>query len=105
MSLNIGINGCGRIGKLVFRAAFENFKNINVVAINDPFLKTDYMVYQLKYDSVHGKFKGTIEKVDEHTIKVNGQTIKVFNEMKPADIKWGSVGAKVVAESSGAFLT
>jgi glyceraldehyde 3-phosphate dehydrogenase len=59
----------------------------------------------LKYDSVHGKFKGTIEKVDENTIKVNGQTIKIFNEKNPADIKWGSVGAKLVAESSGAFLT
>lgn len=60
MSLPIGINGCGRIGKLVFRAAMEN-KNVNVVAINDPFLETDYLVYQLKYDSVHGKFNGTIE--------------------------------------------
>ena len=59
----------------------------------------------MKYDSVHGKLNGSIEKVDENTIKVNGRDIKVFNEMKPADIKWGSVGAKIVAESSGAFLT
>ena len=104
MALNIGINGCGRIGKLVFRAALDN-KNVKVVAINDPFLQTDYLIYQLKYDSVHGKFNGTIEKVDENTIKVNGHEVKVFNQMKPADIPWGSVGAKLVAESSGAFLS
>lgn len=59
----------------------------------------------MRYDSSHGKFKGTIEKVDEHNIKVNGKTIRVFNEMKPSNIKWGDVGAKLVAESSGAFLT
>ena len=105
MSLNLGINGFGRIGKLVFRAAFENFKNVNVVAINDPFLPTDYLIYLLKYDSIHGRFNGTIEKVNESTIKVNGKTVKVSQEMKPAEIKWGDFGATFVCESSGTFLT
>jgi len=105
MSLRFGINGFGRIGRLVFRAAFENFKNVSIVGINDPNLPVDYLIYMLHYDSAHGRFNGTIEKVDDHTIKVNGQTVRIFNEMKPADIKWGDVGATIVCESTGVFLS
>jgi len=105
MSLLLGINGFGRIGRLVFRAAFDNHKNVNIVAINDPFLPADYLVYMLRYDSAHGRFNGTIEKVDDHTIKVNGHTVRIFNELKAGDIKWGDVGASVVCESTGVYLS
>lgn len=105
MSIRLGINGFGRIGKLVFRGTYENNKGIQVVAINNPSTSIDYLIYQLKYDSAHGVFKGTVEKVDEQNIRVNGQNIRVFNELKPSDVKWGDYGADIICESSGAFLT
>ncbi|KRX09512.1 hypothetical protein PPERSA_12255 [Pseudocohnilembus persalinus] len=105
MSVNLGINGFGRIGRLVLRAAMENKQTVSVKAINDPFLPIDYLIYQLRYDSAHLKFNVPIEKVNDSTISVNGQQIRIFNEKNPADIKWGDVGATVVCESTGAFLT
>ncbi len=100
--IKVGINGFGRIGRLVFRAAMEN-ENIEVVAIND-LLPPDYMAYMLKYDSVHGKFKGTIE-VGENQIIVNGKPIRVTAERDPANLKWDEVGTEYVVESTGLFLT
>lgn len=106
MALRLGINGFGRIGRLVLRASVENKANeIKVVAINDPFMDVDYLIYQLKYDSAHLKFPGKIEKVDDHTIKVNGQNITLYKEKDPAQLKWGDAGADIVCESTGAFLT
>jgi glyceraldehyde 3-phosphate dehydrogenase len=105
MALRVGINGFGRIGRLVLRAAVENKPNdITVVGINDPFLPVDYLVYQLRYDSAHLKFGGKVEKVDDKTIKVNGKTIKIYNSLKPEEIKWRECGADIVCESTGAFL-
>lgn len=106
MALRLGVNGFGRIGRLVLRAAVENkSKEVQVVAINDPFMDIDYLIYQLKYDSAHLKFGGKIERVDDHNIKVNGNKITLFKEKDPALLKWGSVGADFVCESTGAFLT
>jgi glyceraldehyde 3-phosphate dehydrogenase len=102
--VRLGINGFGRIGRMVCRAAIERGGNVEVVAVNDPFLDLDYMVYQLKYDSVHGVFPGTIEAADGKLI-VNGQAIAVFQERDPAKIPWGSVGADVVCESTGVFTS
>eukprot|EP01068_Selenidium_serpulae_P016239 Selendium_serpulae@DN6278_c0_g1_i2.p1 len=101
MSVKIGINGFGRIGRLVFRAASDNAK-VQVTAINDPFMDLDYMVYQLKYDSVHGVFKGTVEKKDGKLV-VCGKPIDVYNEKDPAAIPWGKSGADYVCESTGVF--
>lgn len=98
----IGINGFGRIGRLVLRAAVE--KGATVVAINDPFIGLDYMIYLFKYDSTHGRFKGTVTSQDGHLV-VNGNKIAVFNERDPKDIKWGSAGAEYVVESTGVFTT
>ena len=98
----IGINGFGRIGRLVFRASFEK-ENLQVVAIND-LLDIDYMAYMLKYDTVHGKFKGTVEVKDGHLI-VNGIPVRVTAEPDPANLKWDEVGAEYVVESTGLFLT
>ncbi len=103
MSVKVGINGFGRIGRLVFRAAAEN-ANIQVTGINDPFIDLDYMVYMLKYDTVHGTFKGTVEIADGQLV-VNGQVVKVFGEMDPANIDWASCGADYVVESTGVFTT
>jgi glyceraldehyde 3-phosphate dehydrogenase len=104
MSVRIGINGFGRIGRLVFRAATGEKNNIaKIAAVNDPFMDLDYMVYLLSYDSVHGRFNGTVKKVDGG-IEVNGHKIRVFAEKDPANIKWGDVGADYVCESTGAFL-
>jgi glyceraldehyde 3-phosphate dehydrogenase len=101
----MGINGFGRIGRFVFRSTFLNNKDkARVMAINDPFMSLDYLVYLLKYDSVHGRFPGTVEKVDGG-IKVDGHLVKVFNETDPTKIGWGSVGADYVCESTGVFLT
>eukprot|EP01090_Pellita_catalonica_P014482 TRINITY_DN36_c0_g1_i1.p2 TRINITY_DN36_c0_g1~~TRINITY_DN36_c0_g1_i1.p2 ORF type:complete len:358 (+),score=68.12 TRINITY_DN36_c0_g1_i1:58-1074(+) len=97
----LGINGFGRIGRLAFRAALS--KNIEVVAVNDPFMPVDYMVYQLKYDSVHGCFPNQDIKEDNGTLVVNGKPIKVFTEKNPADIKWGDAGVDCVLECSGVF--
>merc|ERR1711926_57638 len=99
---NIGINGFGRIGRLVLRAAVEN--GATVVAINDPFIPLDYMVYMFKYDSTHGQFKGEV-KEDGKFLYVNGAKIHVFGERDPANINWASAGAEYVVESTGVFTT
>ncbi len=100
--VKIGINGFGRIGRLVFRVAAEK-ENIEVVGIND-LLDVDYIAYMLKYDSTHGQFKGTVEVKDGKLI-VNGSEIRVTSERNPADLKWDAVGAEYVVESTGLFLT
>ncbi|MCW8108646.1 type I glyceraldehyde-3-phosphate dehydrogenase [Alteromonas ponticola] len=102
MTIRVGINGFGRIGRLVLRAAMER-SDIEIVAVND-LLETDYIAYMLKYDSTHGKFRGTIE-VDNHNLIVNGQRIRVTNEKDPAKLKWDEVEADVVVEATGLFLT
>jgi len=98
----IGINGFGRIGRLVMRAAID--KGADVVAINDPFINLDYMVYMFKYDSTHGRFKGDVKAEEGHLV-VNGKKITVFNEMKPENIAWGKSGAEYIVESTGVFTT
>ncbi|MDD2283776.1 MAG: type I glyceraldehyde-3-phosphate dehydrogenase [Paludibacter sp.] len=101
--IKVGINGFGRIGRLVFRAAQQR-NDIQVVAVNDPFLDLDYLIYMLKYDTVHGKFNGTAENKDGKLI-VNGKEVAFFAEMDPANIKWGAAGADYVVESTGVFTT
>ncbi len=101
--VKLGINGFGRIGRLVFRASVER-GNVQVVAINDPFIDLDYMVYMLKYDSVHGRFKGEVSVKDGKLI-VNGKEVVVYNSMKPEEIAWGAAGADYVVESTGVFTT
>ena len=104
MTIKIGINGFGRIGRMVFRAAVQNFSNdIQIVGIND-LLEPDYLAYMLKYDSVHGRFKGEVS-VDGDTLVVNGQRIRLTAVKDPAELKWGEVGADIVIESTGLFLT
>ncbi|NOY97268.1 MAG: type I glyceraldehyde-3-phosphate dehydrogenase [Chlorobi bacterium] len=100
--IKIGINGFGRIGRLVFRAAI-NKENIEIVGIND-LIDVDYMAYMLKYDSTHGRFKGEVA-VEDGALVVNGQKIRVTSEKDPASLKWGEVGAEYVVESTGIFLT
>ena len=100
--MKIGINGFGRIGRLAFRAAIER-PDIEIVGIND-LVEPDYMAYMLKYDSTHGTFKGTIA-VEGGNLVVNGKTIRVTAEKDPANLKWGEVGAEVIIESTGLFLT
>ncbi|MBS1533162.1 MAG: type I glyceraldehyde-3-phosphate dehydrogenase [Bacteroidetes bacterium] len=100
--MKIGINGFGRIGRLAFRAAIER-PDIEVVGIND-LVEPDYMAYMLMYDSTHGKFKGTVAVEGGHLV-VNGKTIRVTAEKDPADLKWNEVGAEIVIESTGLFLT
>ncbi|XP_075868695.1 glyceraldehyde-3-phosphate dehydrogenase 2 [Nelusetta ayraudi] len=100
--LSVGINGFGRIGRLVLRACLE--KGIKVVAINDPFIELSYMVYMFKYDSTHGRYKGDVSMKDDKLI-VDGNAINVYQCMKPAEIPWGSAGAKYVVESTGVFLS
>lgn len=105
MSINIGINGFGRIGRLVMRAA-ANKPNINIVAVNDPFIPVDYMEYMYKYDTVHGRAPETIShRKDDAVIIVGDKEVKVFNEMEPTKIAWGSVGADYVIESTGVFTS
>ncbi len=103
MAIKVGINGFGRIGRMVFRAAVQNFQDIEVVAIND-LLEPDYLAYMLKYDSVHGRFKGEVA-VDGSTLIVNGRRIRLTAERDPAALKWGAAGADIVIESTGLFLT
>ena len=103
MSIKIGINGFGRIGRMVFRAAVANHSDIEVVGIND-LLEPDYLAYMLKYDSVHGRFKGEIA-VEGNTLIVNGRRIRLSAERDPAALKWGEIGADIVVESTGLFLT
>ncbi len=102
MAIKVGINGFGRIGRMVFRAALKNFKDIEIVGIND-LLEPEYLAYMLKYDSVHGRFQGTIA-VEGNTLVVNGQKIRLTAEKDPAALKWSDVGAEIVVESTGLFL-
>ncbi|MBA2962874.1 MULTISPECIES: type I glyceraldehyde-3-phosphate dehydrogenase [Ramlibacter] len=103
MTIKIGINGFGRIGRMVFRAAVQNFQDIEVVGIND-LLEPDYLAYMLQYDSVHGRFDGDVA-VDGNTLVVNGKRIRLTAVKDPAELNWGAVGADVVVESTGIFLT
>ena len=103
MTIKVGINGFGRIGRMVFRAAARDFKDIEIVGIND-LLEPDYLAYMLKYDSVHGRFKGDVS-VEGNTLVVNGRKIRLTAVKDPAELKWGEVGADVVVESTGLFLT
>jgi len=104
MAIKVGINGFGRIGRMVFRAAVQNFsKDIEIVGIND-LLDPDYLAYMLKYDSVHGQFKGEIA-VEGANLIVNGKKIRLTAEKDPAALKWNEVGAEIVVESTGLFLT
>jgi glyceraldehyde 3-phosphate dehydrogenase len=102
MTIKVGINGFGRIGRMVFRAAARDFKDIEIVGIND-LLEPDYLAYMLKYDSVHGRFKGDVS-VEGNTLVVNGKKIRLTAVKDPAELKWGEVGADVVVESTGLFL-
>jgi glyceraldehyde 3-phosphate dehydrogenase len=101
-TIKVGINGFGRIGRLVFRAA-QTMPQIEIVGIND-LIDVEYMAYMLKYDSVHGRFNGEVEVKDGHLV-VNGNPIRVSSEMNPADLKWDEVEAEYVVESTGLFLT
>ena len=103
MAIKIGINGFGRIGNLSFQAAMGK-EEIEVVAINDPFITPDYMAYMVKYDTVHGRYPGTVKSEDGKLI-VNGKEIKVYNEMEPKNIPWGELGVEYVLECSGVFTT
>ena len=103
MGIKVGINGFGRIGRMVFRAGLKN-PNIEFVAVNDPFMTPDYMAYMLKYDTMHGRYDGTIE-YDDNSITVDGKKVQFFAEMDPKNIPWGKVGADYVVESTGVFLT
>jgi len=102
MTIKVGINGFGRIGRIVFRAAQQR-SDIEIVGIND-LLDAEYMAYMLKYDSTHGRFDGTVEVKDGHLV-VNGKTIRVTSERDPANLKWNEIGVDVVAEATGIFLT
>jgi glyceraldehyde 3-phosphate dehydrogenase len=102
MAIKLGINGFGRIGRMVFRAAVQNFNDIEVVGIND-LLEPDYLAYMLTYDSVHGRFKGEVSVVNGHLV-VNGKTIRLSQERDPAALKWDAVGADIVIDSTGLFL-
>ncbi|MGE8396498.1 MAG: type I glyceraldehyde-3-phosphate dehydrogenase, partial [Comamonas sp.] len=103
MTIKVGINGFGRIGRNVLRSAIQNFSDIEIVGIND-LLEPDYLAYMLKYDSVHGRFDGEVS-VDGNTLVVNGKKIRLTQERDPANLKWDEVGAEVVIESTGLFLT
>jgi len=103
MTIKVGINGFGRIGRVVFRAAAKDFPEIEVVAIND-LLDADYLAYMLKYDSVHGRFDGDVS-VDGNYLVVNGKRIRLTAERDPANLKWNEAGADIVIESTGFFLT
>ena len=105
MAIKVGINGFGRIGRCVFRAAVQNFADdIEIVGIND-LLEPDYLAYMLQYDSVHGRFKGGSIAVDGNNLVINGKKIRLTAERDPANLKWNEVGADVVIESTGLFLT
>ena len=98
MTIKIGINGFGRIGRMVFRAAVQNFSDVEVVAIND-LLEPDYLAYMLSYDSVHGRFQGEVS-IDNGTLIVNGKRIRLTAVKDPSELKWGEVGADVVDRKS-----
>ncbi|XP_032171911.1 glyceraldehyde-3-phosphate dehydrogenase-like [Mustela erminea] len=99
----VGVNGFGRIGRLVTRAAFNSGK-VDIVAINDPFIDLSYMVYMFQYDSTHSKFHGTV-KAEDGKLVINGKSISIFRERDPANIKWGDAGTEYVVESTGVFTT
>ena len=103
MAIKVGINGFGRIGRMVFRAVAKEFPDVEIVGIND-LLDPDYLAYMLKYDSVHGRFDGDVQ-VDGSNLVVNGKTIRLTAERDPAALKWDEVGAEIVIESTGLFLT
>ena len=103
MTIKVGINGFGRIGRMVFRAAVRDFSDIEIVGIND-LLEPDYLAYMLQYDSVHGRFKGTVA-VEGNNLIVNGKKIRLTAVKDPAELKWNEIGADVVIESTGLFLT
>lgn len=103
MATKVGINGFGRIGRLVFRVAMGN-PDVTVTGVNDPFMTPEYMAYMLRYDTVHGRFEGTIE-VKEDALVVNGEEVKFFACMNPADIPWSSCGAEYIVEATGIFVT
>jgi len=103
MAPKVGINGFGRIGRLVLRSALAK-GTVDVVAVNDPFIDLEYMVYMFKYDTVHGRFKGDV-KADNGKLVVDGKAIEVFSKMKPSEIPWGQAGATYVVESTGVFTT
>ena len=101
--IKVGINGFGRIGRLVMSVSLER-DNVDVVAVNDPFIDVEYMKYMLTYDTIHGKYNADI-KVEGNDLVINGKIVKVFNCMEPSEIPWGEVGAEYVVESSGVFTT
>ncbi|MFT7413483.1 MAG: glyceraldehyde 3-phosphate dehydrogenase [Methylophagaceae bacterium] len=103
MTIKVGINGFGRIGRMAFRAAAKDFQDIEIVAIND-LLDPEYLAYMLKHDSVHGLFAGEVSVVDGHLV-VDGKTIRITAERNPADLKWDEVGADLILECTGFFLT
>ena len=103
MTIKVGINGFGRIGRMAFRAATKDFQDIEIVAIND-LLDPEYLAYMLKHDSVHGLFTGDVSVVDGHLV-VDGKTIRITAERNPADLKWDEVGADLILECTGFFLT
>ncbi len=104
MAIKIGINGFGRIGRLVFRAAIAQPETFEVVGVNDPFVDADYMVYMVKYDTIHGRFNGCV-KEENGKLVVNGKAINVYGCMNPEEIPWGECGAEYVVESTGVFCT
>ena len=99
--IRVGINGFGRIGRLVFRAAMEN-KNVEVVGIND-LIETDYLSYMLRYDTTHGKFKGSVS-TEGNNLVVNGNKIRITSEKEPSNLKWSEINAEYIVESTGLFL-
>ena len=103
MSVKVGINGFGRIGSLAFSASFDK-EDIDVVAVNDPFIDVEYMVYMIKHDTIHGQFKGEVY-AENGELVINGHRVKVFNEKDPANIPWGEIGVEYVLECSGVFTT
>jgi glyceraldehyde 3-phosphate dehydrogenase len=103
MSIKVGINGFGRIGRMVFRAAVQHFPDVEIVGIND-LLEPDYLAYMLRYDSVHGRFKGEVA-VDGSTLIVNGKKIRLTAVKDPAELKWSEIGADIIVEATGLFLT
>src|SRR3972149_8790985 len=103
MAIKVGINGFGRIGRMVFRASIQDFPEIEVVAIND-LLEPDYLAYRLSYDSVHGRFKGDVS-VSGNNLVVNGKKIRLTAERDPANLKWNEAGVDIVIECTGFFLT
>ncbi len=104
MAIKVGINGFGRIGRLVFRAAVAQPEKFEVVGINDPFIDVDYMVYMTKYDSMHGRFEGEVSAKDGKFV-VNGKEIKIYKESDAANLPWGTIGVDVVLECTGFYTS